>query len=54
MKHILLGSIVASSLLYADSSVYELGRIEVVDTNETSLNKTTTVVDAETIKSSIV
>jgi len=50
MKHILLGSIVASSLLYADSSVYELGRIEVVDTNETSLNKTTTVVDAETIK----
>ena len=50
MKYVWLGSIAVASFLYADSAVYDLGRIEVVDTSDISQNKTTTVVDAETIK----
>lgn len=50
MKYALLGSMVVASLLYADGSVYDLGRIEVVDTSNVSQNKTSAVVDAETIK----
>lgn len=49
MKFKLLGSIVLSSILYADTSVYDIGRIEVVDSNNVSENKTKEVVDSEVI-----
>lgn len=50
MKYALLGSIVVSSLLCAEGSVYDLGRIEVVDTSGATQNKTTQTVDAEVIQ----
>lgn len=50
MKYIWVGSVVLSSLLYAESSVYDLGRIEVIETKDISQNKTSALVDEETIK----
>lgn len=50
MKFSFLGSVVLSTLLYADSSVYDLGRIEVADSNNISQNKTKEVIDEEVIK----
>lgn len=49
MKYVYLGSMVLSSLLYAESSVYDLGRIEVIETKDISQNKTTQIVDSEAI-----
>ena len=50
MKRVIVGSMLVSSLLCAEGSVYELGRIEVVDTNDVSENATTEIVDEETIR----
>jgi iron complex outermembrane receptor protein len=50
MKYAWLGSMAVASLLYADSAVYDLGRIEVVDTSDISQNKTTQIVDSEVIE----
>jgi len=50
MRKSLLGSVCLASLLYADTSVYELGRIEVADTNDISQNKTIEIVDSEVIE----
>ena len=50
MKRVIVGSMLVSSLLCAEGSVYELGRIEVVDTKDISENETTVIVDAETIR----
>lgn len=50
MKYTLLGSIVLSSLLYAQNSVYDLGRIEVIEADDISQNKTSVKVEKETIK----
>ncbi|MFT7003055.1 MAG: iron complex outermembrane receptor protein [Sulfurimonas sp.] len=49
MNKIILGSIVVASFLYAESTVYDLGRVEVVDSNDVSLNKTTETVGTEVI-----
>lgn len=50
MKYAWLGSMAVASLLYAEGSVYDLGRVEVVDTNDVSQNMTTTTVGVETIE----
>lgn len=50
MKYVWLGSIAVASFLYADSAVYDLGRIEVIDKADISQNQTSAKVDAETIK----
>lgn len=52
MKKVLLGSITLASILLAEDSVYDLGRIEVVDTADISQNKTSEYVDREDISNS--
>ena len=50
MKNVVLGSVVLSQLLYAESSVYDLGRIEVIETNNISQNQTIQKIDNEVIE----
>jgi len=50
MNKILLGGLLVASMSYAESSVYDLGQIEVTDTNDVSQNKTTVEVGKETIE----
>jgi len=49
MKYFFL-SMIFIFTLYADDSVYKLGKIEIVETNDVSQNKTSTIIDKPTIK----
>lgn len=50
MNRVVIGSLAAAVCLYAQTSVYELGKIEVTDSLDISQNKTSQTVTEETIK----